>query len=102
MLEHYVVFKAKKGDEKALDDALAAFGRAIVELDCVRDFSWGPNVNGSGLARGFTHGCLARLESEEALKSDYWNHPAHTLLLGQLDVLCEDRFALDYHVASDE
>jgi hypothetical protein len=107
MLDHYVVFKAKSDAEKSLDDVLGAFGRAIVELDCVLDFSWGANINGSGLARGFTHGCFARLESEEALKSDYWNHPAHTLLLGQLDELCEDRFALDYvvdraGVASDE
>jgi hypothetical protein len=36
------------------------------------------------------------LTSEEALRSDYWNHPAHQMLLGKLDELCADRFALDY------
>lgn len=98
MLDHYVVFKAKSDAVQSLDDALRTFARAIVELDCVVEFTWGQNINGSGLARGFTHGCLARLDSEQALKSEYWNHPAHTLLLGQLDDLCDDRFALDYVV----
>lgn len=97
MLEHYVVFKPREGREDQLSDALATFGQDVEhDMPCLLEFSWGPNVNPSGLARGFTHGCFARLTSEAALKEQYWIHPAHQELLGKLDELCEDRFALDY------
>jgi hypothetical protein len=36
------------------------------------------------------------LTDEHALRTVYWNHPAHQTLLGRLDELCADRFALDY------
>ena len=98
MLDHYVVFRPHPGREKDLTAALAEFTAAIDGLDCLHEITCGENVNPSGLKHGYTHGCFARLTSEQALKTDYWDHPAHQRLLGQLDELCEDRFALDYDV----
>jgi Stress responsive A/B Barrel Domain len=96
MLDHYVVFRPVEGSEAAVADALREFASAVTGLDCVRDLTWGENTNASGLARGFTHGCFVRLTGEEALRSEYWNHPAHQRLLGELDWLRTDRFAVDY------
>jgi hypothetical protein len=98
MLDHYVVFRPHPGREKDLTAALTEFATAIGGLGCLHELTAGENINASGLQRGYTHGCFARLTSEQALKTDYWHHPAHQRLLSQLDELCEDRFALDYDV----
>jgi hypothetical protein len=98
MIEHYVVFEPHEGRGPDLSAALAAFERGMQGTPGLLEFTWGENVNPSGLKQGYTHGCLARLESEQALKEDYWNRPAHQHLLGQLDELCASRFALDYTV----
>jgi hypothetical protein len=102
MLDHYVVFRPFEGKEQDLSAALREFAADIAGLDCLHESTWGENTNPSGLKHGYTHGLFARLTSEEALRSDYWNHPAHQKLLGKLDELCADRFALDYpsHVDS--
>ncbi|WP_445183269.1 Dabb family protein [Pseudonocardia sp. Cha107L01] len=104
MLDHYVVFQPHRGREEELSAALRDFAAGITGLTCVQDFTWGENTNASGLKHGYTHGCFARLTGEAALRGDYWNHPAHQKLLGRLDELCIDRFALDYRVsvAADE
>ncbi|SKG68421.1 Stress responsive A/B Barrel Domain [Mycobacteroides abscessus subsp. bolletii] len=97
MFEHYVVFKPKPGRAGELTQALQEFGDGVREtLPCLTELTFGENLNKSGLDRGFTHGCLARLASEAAFKDDYWNHPAHVRLIAALDELCEERFALDY------
>jgi hypothetical protein len=98
MLDHYVVFQPHPGREKDLTAALREFGEGIKSLECLHDFSAGENINQSGLKHGYTHGCFARLTSEQALKTDYWLHPAHQRLLGLLDDLCVDRFAVDYDI----
>jgi hypothetical protein len=104
MLDHYVVFQSQRGREEELSTALRDFAADITGLTCVHEFSWGENTNASGLKHGYTHGCFVRLTDEAALRSVYWNHPAHQKLLGRLDELCSDRFALDYpvSVAADE
>jgi hypothetical protein len=99
MLDHYVVFQPHRGREEELSTALRDFAGDITGLTCLKDFSWGENTNASGLKHGYTHGCYARLTGEAALRGDYWNHPAHQKLLGRLDELCIDRFALDYPVS---
>ena len=96
MLDHYVVFRPLEGNGPALSAALRTFAADIAGLDCVRDLTWGENTNPSGLKHGYTHGCFVRLTSEAALRGEYWNHPAHQRLLGELDRLCDDRFAVDY------
>jgi hypothetical protein len=96
VLNHYIVFRPREGSEAAIGDALREFAAAITGLECVQELTWGENSNASGLKHGFTHGCFVRLTSEEALRSDYWNHPAHQRLLGELDRLGADRFAVDY------
>jgi hypothetical protein len=96
MLDHYVVFRPFEGSEAAVGDALREFASVITGLACVRDITWGENTNASGLKFGFTHGCFVRLTDEEALRSEYWNHPAHQKFLGQLDRLRTERFAIDY------
>lgn len=98
MVDHYVVFQPHQGREKDLTAALKEFAEGIAGLECLHDFTYGENINQSGLKHGYTHGCFARLASEQALKTDYWHHPAHQRLLGLLDDLCADRFALDYDV----
>ncbi|MCG2622968.1 Dabb family protein [Arthrobacter sp. I2-34] len=96
MLEHYVLFAAAEGRETDLETALTEFSDAIAG-DCaaLHEISWGRNINPSGLQRGFTHGCLARL-ADDGL-SQYWDHQAHQRLLGQLDELCSERFAMDHY-----
>lgn len=97
MLEHYVVFKPHPDRTTELETALAAFTAALAgTLPCLLELSWGANTNPSGLRHGYTHGCFARLTTPDSLTGEYWNHPAHQQLLGRLDALCEDRFALDY------
>jgi hypothetical protein len=98
MLDHYVVFQPHPGREKDLTAALREFSEGIKSLDCLQDLSYGENINQSGLKHGYTHGLFGRLTSEQALKTDYWHHPAHQRLLGLLDELCADRFALDYDI----
>lgn len=95
MLEHYVLFAARPGREADLDIALADFSDAMTyNCTTLSDISWGRNTNPSGLGRGFTHGCLARIQDDGLVT--YWNHPAHLRLLEQLDELCTERFAMDY------
>lgn len=96
MLDHYVAFRPSEGSEAAVGEALREFASAITVLACVHDLTWGENTNSSGLQRGFTHGCFVRLTTEEALRSEYWNHPAHQKLLSELERLHTDRFAVDY------
>lgn len=96
MLEHYVVFKPKAGQEDRLDEACAALTDGLASgLPGMRSLSWGRNTNKSGLDRGYTHGCLGRFNDEEAF-GRYWNHPAHAAFMAALDDICEDRFAIDY------
>jgi stress responsive alpha/beta barrel protein len=98
MLDHYVAFQVRPGREKDLTDALREFGEGIASLECLHDFTYGKNISESGLGHGYTHGLFVRLTSEQALKTDYWNHSAHQRLLGILDDVCADRFAVDYEV----
>ncbi|MDX6431011.1 MAG: hypothetical protein QOE54_3377 [Streptosporangiaceae bacterium] len=101
MLEHYVVFKPHAGHAEDLTNALAEFAAGLDRtLPCLLELTWGPNTNPSGLAHGYTHGCLAQLTTESLLKEEYWVHPAHERLLTLLDELCDDRFALDYVAAT--
>jgi hypothetical protein len=96
MLDHYVVFRPAEGTGAAVADALRRFASVITELSCVQDITWGENTNASGLRHGYTHGCFVRLTNAEALRSEYWNHPAHQKLLDDLDTLNTERFAVDY------
>lgn len=97
MFEHYIVFTPHEGREADLLTALEQFGAGVSgDLPCLLELTWGANVNESGLQRGFTHGCFARLRDERSFQAEYWGHPAHQQLLTRLDELCEERFALDY------
>ena len=99
MFEHYVVFKPKPGRGEQLTSALAEFGNAVRDdLPGLIELIHGENINQSGLDRGYTHGCFARLTSQDAFKNEYWHHPAHLTLVRALDELCEDRFAIDFVV----
>ena len=97
MLDHYVAFKARPGQEQALSAMLNRFVRAILgQLDCVLDISAGANISKSGLGQGYTHGCYVRLADPDSLNDSYWNHPAHQELLAELDAVCAERFAVDF------
>lgn len=98
MLDHYVAFKARPGQEQALTAVLERFVRGISgQLRCVLDLAVGANINPSGLKQGYTHGCFVRLTDEESLRGVYWNHPAHQSLLNELDAVCAERFAIDFN-----
>ncbi|NDZ78631.1 Dabb family protein [Streptomyces sp. SID10853] len=96
MLEHYVVLKPHPGREQQLTEALrelaAGIGGGVTGL---RHLTWGENTNASGLARGYTHGCLGRFDTARAFDA-YWVHPAHQLFMSRLDEICSERFAMDY------
>lgn len=95
MLEHVVIFQARAGRESDLTDELRAFSDGITgTLPGLIGLSWGENTNGSGLERGYTHACHVRLA--DGAFDAYRAHPAHRTLLGRLDELCRDRFAIDY------
>ncbi|WP_028266949.1 Dabb family protein [Arthrobacter sp. MA-N2] len=95
MLEHYVLFAPQEGKAEELESALIRFSEGIsTGCGSLVDISWGPNFNPSGLGRGFSYGCLARLSGDTL--DEYWNHPAHQQLLSELDALCRERFAMDY------
>lgn len=96
MLDHYVVLKARPGQEQALSAMLDRFVSAISgQLDCVLDIAAGANINKSGLAHGYTHGCYVQLTDPDSLTGSYWNHPAHQELLAEIDSACAERFAID-------
>lgn len=95
MLEHYVLFQPKPDADSRLEQALESFSEAIRdESSILSEISWGRNTNPSGLDRGFSYGCFARIAPGRF--QNYWDHPAHQELLKQLDELCADRFAMDY------
>jgi hypothetical protein len=97
VLDHYVAFKARPGQEQALSAVLKRFASAISgQLTCVLDISAGANISKSGLAQGYTHGCYVRLTDPESLVGGYWNHPAHQELLAEIDAVCAERFAVDF------
>ncbi|HEX3961628.1 MAG TPA: Dabb family protein [Trebonia sp.] len=97
VLDHYVAFKARPGQEQALSAVLKRFVSAISgQLTCVLDISAGANISKSGLAQGYTHGCYVRLTDPESLVGGYWNHPAHQELLAEIDAVCAERFAVDF------
>jgi Stress responsive A/B Barrel Domain len=95
MLEHFVLFAAAQGRERDLEVVLEEFSRAVSSTcTTLHEINWGRNTNPSGLKRGLTHGCLARIADDGF--QEYWDNPAHQRLLGQLDDLCVDRFAMDH------
>jgi Stress responsive A/B Barrel Domain len=95
---HYVALKARPGQEQALGAMLDRFAGAISgQLDCVLDIAAGANINKSGLAQGYTHGCYVRLTDPDSLAGSYWNHPAHQELLARIDAVCAERFAIDFN-----
>ncbi|WP_372698681.1 Dabb family protein [Arthrobacter sp. JSM 101049] len=95
MIEHYVLFAVADGRTMDLECALAEFSEAMTyNCPALVQISWGPNDNPSGRQRGFTHGCFAQIDDDGF--DTYWHHPAHQRLLGQLDELCTERFAMDY------
>jgi hypothetical protein len=97
MLDHYLVMKARAGQAPALNAVLDRFVTGISgRLESVLDISVGENINQSGLARGYTHGCYVRLSDEAELMTRYWNHPAHQQLLAEIETVCSDRFAIDF------
>jgi hypothetical protein len=92
-----VAFKARPGQEQELSAMLDRFVSAITgQLDCVLDISAGANINKSGLAQGYTHGCSVRLTDLDSLTGSYWNYPAHQELLAEIDSACAERFAVDF------
>jgi hypothetical protein len=57
VLDHYVAFKARPGQEQELSAMLDHFVSAITgQLDCILDIPAGASINKSGLAQGYTHG----------------------------------------------
>lgn len=96
VLQHYVVFRPHPGRKTDLAAALAELDSGLAGgLDGLIDLSWGENTNPSGLARGYTHGCLGRFVDKAAFDR-YWIHPAHETFMRLLDDICAERFALDY------
>jgi hypothetical protein len=102
MLDHYVAFKARPGQEQALSSLLDRFAKAISgDLECVLDISAGSNINNSSLKKGYTHGCYVRLSGQDALRESYWHHPAHQELLAGIDAVCAERFVIDFTPARE-
>ncbi|MFJ6216598.1 Dabb family protein [Streptomyces sp. NPDC092296] len=96
MLEHYVVFRPHPGREDRLADAVRELAAAVAgAVPGLLELTWGENTNPSGLARGYTHGCLGRFQDARAFDA-YWEHPAHQRFMARLDEVCADRFAIDY------
>ena len=103
MLDHYVAFKARPGQEQALSALLERFTNAISgDLECVIDISASTNINKSSLDRGYTHGCHVRLTGQDELHDSYWHHRAHQELLADLDAVCAERFAIDFTPTREE
>ncbi|MDH3308575.1 MAG: Dabb family protein [Acidimicrobiia bacterium] len=96
VIEHFVLFKALAGKQEAVSAACAEFERAIAGEPYIEEMTWGPNINARSMALGWTHGMLARITTYEAFQTEYWHHEAHVEFVGQLDSLCEIRFAIDY------
>ncbi|WP_341996713.1 Dabb family protein [Microbacterium sp. LWH7-1.2] len=102
MLEHILIISAGDLPREPLEDALNRFARDIHDCPGLVSISWGRNVNPTGLQRGCDYVCSALLDSIDTLQTDYWNHPAHHVLLEELPALCAERFALDFDVAEGE
>ncbi len=101
MIEHYVLFKAISGLEGDLEAALAQFDTGMQGEPWLIELTYGPNINTRSKDLGWTHGMLSRLPDYPTFENEYWNHAAHVRFLGQLDGLCETRFALDYEVVEE-
>lgn len=101
MIDHYVLFQAKRGREPDVDEALADFDRSVRDEPWLIELTYGTNSNARSLALGWTHGMLSRLPDAETLLNEYWNHAAHRRFMERLDDCCETRFAIDYERAEE-
>ena len=102
MIEHYVLFRAKRGRAGDLEAALGIFEQDLQDEPWLIELTHGANINPRSVELGWTHGMLSRLPDYETFQNEYWNHAAHRRFMASLDDCCDTRFAIDYEVRQTE
>jgi len=96
VLRHVVMFAFKDSvSAEQIKQVEVNFGRLPEEIDEIKDFEWGKNLNTSEVSKGFTHCFVLTFESEEDLQI-YEVHPAHEKFKDETIGHVKDLLVVDY------
>ncbi|MEX2016561.1 MAG: Dabb family protein [Candidatus Hydrogenedentales bacterium] len=96
VLQHIVLFNFND-TATAVDIAAVerAFRNLPHQIPSVQDFSWGVEMSGRNLNKGFTHGGVFTFASE-ADRDAYSAHPSHVAFAKLVGPYVEELFVFDY------
>ena len=96
ILRHAVIFAFKDSvTAEQVKQIEVNFGRLPEEIDEIKGFEWGKNLNTSPVGKGFTHCFVLTFESEEDLQA-YEVHPAHEKFKDETIGHVKDLLVMDY------
>jgi heme-degrading monooxygenase HmoA len=95
-LRHVVIFAFKDSvSAEQIEQVEVNFGRLPEEIEEIKGFEWGKNLNTSQVGKGFTHCFVLTFESEEDLQA-YEVHPAHEKFKDETIGHVRDLLVVDY------
>ena len=95
-LVHIVLFKFKEGARAAdIAQVERAFRNLPHQIQEVREFSWGVEMSGRNLNKGFTHGGTFTFDNE-ADRNTYLAHPSHVAFAALARPVVEELFVFEY------
>ena len=95
-LVHIVLFKFREGASAAeIAQVERAFRNLPHQIQEVQDFSWGVEMSGRNLSKGFTHGGMFTFDNE-ADRDAYLAHPSHVAFAALARPVVEELFVFDY------
>lgn len=96
LLRHAVIFAFKDSvTAEQVKQVEINFARLPEEIDQIKGFEWGKNLNTSEVGKGFTHCFVLTFESEEDLQA-YEVHPAHEKFKNETIGNVKDLLVVDY------
>ena len=96
ILRHVVIFSFKDSvTAEQVRQVEVNFGRLPDEIDEIKAFEWGKNLNTSPVGKGFTHCFVLSFESEADLQA-YEVHPAHEKFKDETIGHVKDLLVVDY------
>jgi heme-degrading monooxygenase HmoA len=96
LLRHAVIFAFKDSvTAEQVKQIEVNFARLPEEIDEIKGFEWGKNLNTGPVGKGFTHCFVLTFESEEDLQA-YEVHPAHEKFKDETIGHVKDLLVMDY------
>ncbi|KZV42629.1 hypothetical protein F511_32892 [Dorcoceras hygrometricum] len=93
---HLVLVKFK--EEVVVEDVLKEMEKLVCEVDIVKSFVWGQDVESLEMLRqGFTHAFLMTFENKDDFTA-FATHPNHVLFSAKFSAVIEKAVLLDFPV----